>query len=89
MSVVEKAKQVIGLPPENVVICCTHTHSAPAATHIFQAQPEPAYLEFLTRRIVDSFRMAAARLEPAEIGFAFGTEDSLAFSRRRPPGGWR
>ena len=81
-SVVEAAKKASGLAPENIVICCTHTHSAPAATHIFQAQPEPAYLDFLTRRIVDAVRMAVARLEPAQIGFAFGREDSLAFSRR-------
>lgn len=81
-TVVEAAKKASGIPPENIVICCTHTHSAPAATHVFQAQPEPAYLEFLTRRIVDAVRMAGARLEPARIGFAFGQEDSLAFSRR-------
>ena len=81
-SVVEAAKKASGLAPGNVVICCTHTHSAPAATHIFQAQPEPTYLDFLARRIVDSIRMATARLEPAEIGFGFGREDSLAFSRR-------
>ena len=81
-SVIESAKKATGLPPENIVICCTHTHSAPAATHIFQARPEPEYLAFLTRRIVDSVRMAAARLELAQIGFAFGREDSLAFSRR-------
>lgn len=85
-SVCEAAKKSIeqhtGIAPANVVICSTHTHSAPAATHIFQAEPEPAYLEFLTRRIVDSVRMSVARLEPAQIGFGFGKEDSLAFNRR-------
>jgi hypothetical protein len=50
--------------------------------HLFQAQPDPGYLEFLTRRIVDSVRMAAARLEPARIGFGFGRENRIAFNRR-------
>jgi hypothetical protein len=80
------AKQVIeaeaGIPAANAVFCCTHTHSAPTTMHLFQAQPDPGYIEFLTRRIVDSVRMAVARLEPARIGFGFGREDRIAFNRR-------
>ena len=71
-----------GIPPTNSVFCCTHTHSAPTTMHLFQAQPDPGYLDFLTRRIVDSVRMAVARLEPARIGFGFGREDRIAFNRR-------
>jgi hypothetical protein len=85
-AVTQAAKKAIeseaGIPATNAVFCCTHTHSAPTTMHLFQAQPDPAYLDFLTRRIVDSVRMAVARLEPARIGFGFGREDRIAFNRR-------
>jgi neutral ceramidase len=84
--VTQAAKKAIeaeaGIPAVNALFCCTHTHSAPTTMHLFQAQPDPGYLDFLTRRIVDSARMAAARLEPARIGFGFGREDRIAFNRR-------
>jgi hypothetical protein len=80
------AKQTIeaeaGIPQVNSLFCCTHTHSAPTTMHVFQAQPDPGYLDFLTRRIVDSVKMAVARLQPAQIGFAFGREERIAFNRR-------
>jgi hypothetical protein len=84
--VTQSAKKAIeaeaGIPASNVLFCCTHTHSAPTTMHLFQAQPDPGYLDFLTRRIVDSARMAAARLAPARLGFGFGREDRIAFNRR-------
>ncbi|HYO82650.1 MAG TPA: hypothetical protein VES20_14695 [Bryobacteraceae bacterium] len=85
-SVTREAKKTIeaetGVPQANIVFCCTHTHSAPTTMHVFQAQPDPGYLDFLTRRIVDSTRMAVARLEPARIGLGFGREERIAFNRR-------
>ena len=85
-SVNSAAKQAIqadaGIPAANALFCCTHTHSAPTTMHLFQSQPDPGYLDFLTRRIVDSVRMAVARLEPARIGFGFGREERIAFNRR-------
>ena len=85
-SVNQKAKQLIEseaeVPAGNVLFCCTHTHSAPATMHLFQAQPSEAYLEFLTRRIADSVRMSVARLQPARLGFGFGQESRIAFNRR-------
>ena len=58
--VTHAAKKMIesdaGIPVTNALFCCTHTHSAPTTMHLFQAQPDPGYLDFLTRRIVDSAR---------------------------------
>jgi hypothetical protein len=80
------AKKIIeaetGIPAANAVFCCTHTHSAPTTMHLFQAQPDHGYLDFLTRRIVDSVQMSVARLQPARIGFGFGRENRIAFNRR-------
>lgn len=84
--VAAKAKDIIereaGVPRSHVLVTATHTHSAPSTMHIFQNPPDPKYLEWLTVRIADSVRMAARRLGPARVGFAFGREDRLIFNRR-------
>src|SRR5215217_6178951 len=53
--VVDDAKGLIErrtkIPPGNVLISATHTHSAPTATPVFQSKPDAEYLSFLTTRI--------------------------------------
>ncbi|HUS08541.1 MAG TPA: hypothetical protein VMZ52_19710 [Bryobacteraceae bacterium] len=84
--IIARAKRLIqdhtGIPPANVLISATHTHSAPAATHLFQSEPDPKYVEWLTTRIADSVRIAVQRLEPARIGWGVGREERLLFCRR-------
>ena len=85
-SLIERSRKAIsaeaGVPDGNVLICCTHTHSAPPTMHLFQAKPDPAYLDFVGQRITDAVRMSVARLQPARVGFGFGREDKIAFNRR-------
>lgn len=85
-SVCRSAKKTLsteaGIPEDNILLCCTHTHSAPPTMHLFQAQADADYLAFITRRIVDSVRMSVSRLQPARLGFGFGREDRIAFNRR-------
>jgi hypothetical protein len=64
-----------GLPPERVLISCTHTHTG-AMTG------EDAYTEFLIGRIADAVRLARDRAEPAEVGWAGAQEPRLVFNRR-------
>jgi neutral ceramidase len=84
--IIDRAKQLIteqtGIPAAHIMVSATHTHSAPAATHLFQSVPDPRYVESLPLRIADSVGLAVKRLQPARIGWGIGREDRLVFSRR-------
>jgi neutral ceramidase len=71
----EQIAGTVGLSPEQVLICCTHTHTG-AETG------EDAYTEFLIGRIADAVRLAWERREPAEVGWGRATEERLVFNRR-------
>lgn len=62
-----------GIPPENVLISATHTHSASTAlgkNRFTNDQELDDYQRFVARRIADAVRRAVNVLRPAEIGFA-------------------
>lgn len=63
------------LPPENILMAATHTHSATRAS-------SPKYRDFLSRRIADCVRRALEKTEPAQIGWGGVDEPSEVFNRR-------
>ena len=70
------------IAPEFILMSSTHTHSAPPAMHLFQSMSDPNYIGLLETRLADAARMAFARLRPARIGAAVGTEPTLVNNRR-------
>jgi hypothetical protein len=70
------------VPLANVLISCTHTHSAATPVDIFQSNADKEYLKWATGRVVDGVRVAVQRLQPARIGWAVGKEDRVVFNRR-------
>lgn len=65
-----------GIPPTNVLISATHTHSASSALGTDRLRYEQKlddYQTFVARRIADGVRRALTNARPAEI--AFGTVD--------------
>ena len=63
------------LPPENILMAATHTHSATRAS-------SSKYHDFLARRIADCVRCAMENREPARIGWGGVDEPSEVFNRR-------
>lgn len=68
-------KEETDLPPENILMAATHTHSATRAS-------SPKYHTFLSRRIADCVRRALENREPARIGWGGIDEPSEVFNRR-------
>lgn len=84
----EARRQVVeatGLPGENLIMSCTHTHSATSALgrERFAMQTElDEYQRFVAHRIADGVRRAIAQLAPARIGWATAQEPREVFNRR-------
>lgn len=78
-------EQSTGIPPENVLISGTHTHSAASALgeRGYNSDQElNAYQVFLAQRIADGVKRANNLLQPAEIAFASVDVPEHLFNRR-------
>ena len=82
----DKAKALIhercGIPPEQVMISGTHTHTGPSPCGLLGAPEEEGYWEMTVPKIADSVQLAVGRLRNAEIGFGSGSEPRCVFNRR-------
>jgi hypothetical protein len=70
------------IPLSNILISCTHTHSAVTPVPVFQSNPDTAYLRWAAPRVADAVRNAVRRIQPARIGWGVGREDRVIFNRR-------
>lgn len=73
----------VDIPPENILIGCTHTHTGPQARAGSPTIPrDEAYVKWLIPRVSDSVRLAVNRLQPARIAWGQGEQHDISFCRR-------
>jgi hypothetical protein len=74
----------LGLPEQNILLSCTHTHSGPA-TESFPGlgRVDRNYLRRLPEAVAEASRAAAASAEEAEFGFDVEAVEPIGFNRRR------
>lgn len=76
------AAKETGIPAAYMLISATHTHSAATLAGVFQSDPDPEYVKTVAPRIAAGIAQAVKNLEPAEFGWAFGSDPSQVFNRR-------
>lgn len=84
-----KVGELTRVPPANVMISATHTHTVPNIRPRFFRNASPAqreialaYIARLPDLIAESVRQAEARLAPARLQAALGEVQGVAFNRR-------
>lgn len=70
----------VGLPPDRVLICGTHTHSACSALSAEATLTD--YQRFVVRRIADAVKCAVHNLRPAQIAFVTAQAPEHVNNRR-------
>lgn len=88
-----RISRATGLPEAAIFVSCTHTHSGPLTIDYltFRDDPcvpptDPAYVEFLTRQIVDAAIEAAATPHPAAIAWTTADGRDVGGNRLSPTG---
>jgi len=77
-----RIQEQTGVPPENVLIAGTHTHTGPAIVGALGTPEEEGYGEWVAPRIADAFTMAHRRLRPAQVAHAAGSVPGEVHNRR-------
>jgi neutral ceramidase len=73
------------IPPEQVVITCTHTHQGPGTITMLHGSADirlSAYMEALPRRIAEAVTLAAASLGSVEWGYTVAVQEQVSHYRR-------
>ncbi len=71
-----------GIPADRLMVSATHSHAGPAVASSGDVRRDEAYLEEMTRRVVEAVGDAVRKLEPVEIGYGRASERRIAHNRR-------
>jgi hypothetical protein len=77
-----QAAKTTGIPVDHILLSATHTHSAPAVLGCLGTDRDEAYTRFLPPLLVQAIEQAAARLEPARVGWAVAKAPEYTNCRR-------
>jgi neutral ceramidase len=85
----QRVQEKLGIPPQNVMICGTHTHFAPKIDRIAKDWPDAAaaqidesYIQVLKKKIFDSIMLADKDSRQVRLGVAKGQISEIVYNRR-------
>jgi hypothetical protein len=74
----------LGLPPRNILLACTHTHSGPATAALAGlGRVDFRYVRRLPSAILEAAELAVRSAATAELGWAIEAVEPIGFNRRR------
>jgi neutral ceramidase len=82
----EQITRTTGIPASNILICCTHNHSAPSyyqKAPMGQDDAEPSLKQFLLKQFVAVALEAERAMVPARAGFAAGNLEGVTRNRQQ------
>ncbi len=85
---VQKIRQrVKSVPPNRVMVLCTHVHSAPDTIGLWGPTPlqsgrDPDYMNFVIETVAKTVDEAASKLLPATVGFAKTNVEGVSYNYR-------
>ncbi len=85
----QRVQEKLGIPPQNVMICGTHTHFAPKIDRIAKDWPDAAvaqidesYVQVLKKKIFDSIMLADKDIREVKLGVGKGEMTEIVYNRR-------
>lgn len=82
----ERVWKLLQLPPENVMLAATHTHSGPDLLFGHQGLASKSYVEVLADALVGCIYGAFRDCQDASLGIGRGEVTGIARNRRNPDG---
>jgi len=76
------AQSRTGLPPEQMLVSATHSHSTPSVCAVLGSSVDEKYVKYLPGRVAEGIAAAQKNLAPARIGWAVGQDPHNVFCRR-------
>jgi hypothetical protein len=78
------AARSLGIPPLNILLACTHTHSGPATMSLpGLGTVDPEYTAGIAAQIIAAAEAAAADIQEARFSHSRETLEPLGYNRRR------
>lgn len=83
----ERIRLETGLPPDAILLNCSHSHNAPAAGGLLGVgECDPFYEDWASRQVATAVILACKNLQPARIATSRDQISGLTFNRTRPKG---
>ena len=77
-----RAEALCGLPADNILVAASHTHSGGPANDVLGVDSDPDYRARIIEALAEAVAEAWERRRPAQVGWAAGEAEGLAWNRR-------